>query len=123
VRVTLPPEQYAAGVGTVTTGVVFTVITFVAAAEHPDPLVTVYEIVVVPPALPVTSPEVLTVAFVGSLEDQTPPAVASVNVIVFPEQTALAPLIAATVGIVLIVAVTAVLVAETHPVAELRACA
>jgi hypothetical protein len=50
------------------------------------------------------------------LEDQVPPVVAEANCVVKPEQTFVAPVIAATVGNAFTVTVVAVDVAE-HPLA------
>ena len=60
--------------------------------------------VVVPAPTPVTTPEALMVAILVEAELlQTPPAVALVKAIVEPTQTADAPLMAATVGVALMV--------------------
>jgi len=55
-------------------------------------------IVVVPAVTPDTTPEAETVAAEALLEDQVPPVVAEANCVVNPEQTFVAPVIAATVG-------------------------
>jgi hypothetical protein len=47
---------------------------------------------------PVTTPEALTVATAVLLEDQVPPAVASLRVVVEPTQTEVVPVMAATTG-------------------------
>jgi hypothetical protein len=54
--------------------------------------------VVVPAAIPVTTPEALTVATAVLEEDQVPPAVTSARVVVDPAQTTVVPVMAATVG-------------------------
>jgi hypothetical protein len=55
--------------------------------------------VAVPAATPVTTPEALTVATAVLLEDQVPPTVTSVKVVVDPAQTVVVPAIAATTGL------------------------
>jgi hypothetical protein len=52
----------------------------------------------VPALTPVTTPELFTVATDVVALDQTPPVVASDNVVVEPIQTLVVPVIAATVG-------------------------
>src|SRR5664279_3662476 len=94
-----------------TTGVAFTVIDFVELTE-PQVVVTVYLIVAVPAATPVTTPP-LTVAIAALLVLHTPPGVASESVIDEPLQTAAAPVIANTVGAALTVII--VLTAVIHP--------
>jgi hypothetical protein len=71
-------------------GVTLTVFT---AEVVPQLLVTVYDMVVVPPLTPVTTPPLLMVATPGVPELQTPPGVASESVIVEPSQTVEAPVI------------------------------
>jgi hypothetical protein len=63
-----------------------------------------------PAVTPVTTPETLTVATAVLLEDQVPPAVTSLKVVVDPTQTEVVPVIPATTGSALMVtpAVTAV---------------
>ena len=74
---------------------------------HPPAFETVYLIVTVPAAIPVTTPVALTVAVAGVKLLHTPPVVASVNVVVFPTQTVLVPPIAAgEVGAAISVTVT-----------------
>ena len=63
-------------------------------------------IVAAPAATPVTKPDALTVAAAVFEEDQTPPVVAFVNVVVEPTQTSLAPAVAATTGKAFTVTVT-----------------
>ena len=78
--------------------------------------VTVYVIVVLPAATPVTTPvDASTVAVAVLLELQTPPAVALVSVVVEPTHTPVVPLIAATTGNPLIV--TAVVTELVQPFA------
>jgi hypothetical protein len=78
----------------------FTVTTVVADAEHPKPLVTLYDIVDVPIATPDTIPDVVpTVATAGVLLLHVPPVVALDSVVVEPAQTFNVPVIAATVGL------------------------
>ena len=98
-----------------TTGIGLTVTVVVTDALHPF-VVTVYVIVVLPAATPVTTPvDALTVA-VAVLDDvQTPPAVTSDKVVVEPSHTEVVPVIAATVGNALIV--TVVVTELTHPFA------
>ena len=59
----------------------------------PHTFTTVYVMVTTPVARPVTTPNELTVASAGLLLLQVPPVVASARVIVWPIQTALAPVI------------------------------
>ena len=73
-------------------------------------------IVAAPAATPVTTPLALTVAADVFEEDQTPPVVAFVNIVVEPTQTSLEPAIAATTGNALTVTVTGAEVA-VHPLA------
>ena len=73
----------------------FTVINALTLLEQPLPLVTVYEIVVVPAETPVTTPVFEMVATAGAELLQTPAAVASVRAVVFPTQTLFVPPIAA----------------------------
>ena len=60
-------------------------------------------------AIPVTIPPLVTVAFAVLLLLHTPPAVASLSVIVWPEATEDRPVIAATAGVVFIVATLVVI--------------
>ena len=63
--------------------------------KGPPPPPAVYSIFTVPAATPVTTPVVLsTIAIVGSLLFHFPPVVASVTVMVEPEQTEVGPPIA-----------------------------
>ena len=81
-----------------TTGIGLTVTVVVTDELHPF-VVTVYVIVVLPAATPVTTPvDASTVAVAVLLEVQTPPAVALVSAVVEPTHTPVVPLIAATVG-------------------------
>ena len=64
-----------------------------------------YVITVDPAATPVTTPEAETVAAAVFDDDQLPPAVASVRVMVDPAQTEETPPIAATAGSALTVTV------------------
>jgi hypothetical protein len=68
-----------------------------------------------PAATPVTTPEALTVAIAVLLEDQVPPAEASLRVVVEPTQTLVVPVMAATVGRAL--TVTPVVTAVVQPLA------
>jgi hypothetical protein len=68
-----------------------------------------------PAATPVTTPEALTVATAVLLEDQVPPAVTSLSVVVDPTQTDVVPVIAATTGRAL--TVTPVVTAVIQPLA------
>jgi hypothetical protein len=81
-----------------TVGFELTVTDVVAVPVHPF-AVTEYVIVTVPEATPVTTPELLTVAFVLSLDDQVPPGVVLLKVVVLPAQTFVVPEIEATVGV------------------------
>ena len=80
-------------------------------------VVTVYVIVVVPEATPVTTPVLAsTVATPVLLDVHTPPVVALLNAVVDPTHTSVVPLIAATTGIGL--TVTVVVTELTHPLAS-----
>ena len=68
------------------TGAALTVTTVVAVAL-PQPLVSVYETVVVPPEIPLTRPDAFTVPVAGFEEVHTPPADASLSDVVPPMQT------------------------------------
>jgi hypothetical protein len=68
-----------------------------------------------PAATPVTTPEALTVATAVLLEDQAPPVVASLKVVVEPTQTLVVPVIAATTGSAL--TITPVVTAVVQPLA------
>ena len=68
-----------------------------------------------PAATPETTPEALTVATAVLLEDQVPPLVASLRVVVEPTQTLVVPVMAATVGSAL--TVTVVVAVEVQPLA------
>jgi hypothetical protein len=65
----------------------------------PHVLVTEYVMVTVPAEMPVTTPEVLTVARAVLLLLHTPPGVPLLKAVVSPVQTELLPVIAAGVGI------------------------
>jgi hypothetical protein len=92
----------AAGVITGAGGLASTVTAAETVVLHP--LVTVYSMVAEPAATPVTTPVLAsTVAAAGFVLLQVPPAVALVNVIVWPAQTDDGPVIGATVGAAVIV--------------------
>ena len=74
----------------VTSGIAFTVIIEVAIA--PD---TLYDIVSMPAATPITTPSAVIVAMASLLLLHVPPAVVSVSVILLPVHTAVAPAIGA----------------------------
>ena len=99
VNVTDPPIQMVeAEAAIVAAGVGLTVTVVVTDELHPF-AVTVYVIVVLPAATPVTTPvDASTVAVAVLLDVQTPPAVALVSAVVEPTHTPVVPLIAATVG-------------------------
>ena len=91
VSAVVPPAHVVATPVTLpATGSGLTVTTFVAAAA-PQLLVTVYDIVVVPAAMPLTTPPVDTVPAAVFVLLHTPPPVASESVIVAPAHTADAP--------------------------------
>jgi hypothetical protein len=97
-----------------TCGIAFTVTTVDTDDVHPFALVTVYVIVVVPAATPVTTPvEALIVAVAVLAVDHTPPVVVLESVVVAPSHTDVVPVIAATTGKLLIV--TVVVTALVHP--------
>jgi hypothetical protein len=93
----------------------FTVTVVVAVVVQPFALVTVYEIVVLPAATPVTTPVAFTVAVAVLAVDHTPPVVAFAKAVVAPAHTVVVPVIAATTGALLIV--TVVVTALVHPLA------
>jgi hypothetical protein len=99
-NVTDPPIQTLVGpVIGATAGSALTVMNMLADALQPAAFVTVYNIIDVPAATPVTTPdEEPTVATVRSLLLHTPPEVALLNVVVAATHTVEAPVIAATVG-------------------------
>jgi hypothetical protein len=68
------------------------------AATLPQLFVTVYDIVTVPAAIPLTSPELFTVATSEFDEDHVPPAVVLLNVIVAPAFTEAAPVMVPAEG-------------------------
>jgi hypothetical protein len=74
-----------------------TVISFVTVVVQPL-VVTVYRMVVVPAAIPVTTPDAFTVANAGALEVHAPP-LGPVKVVVVPAHNDEEPVIAATIGI------------------------
>src|ERR1035437_9147041 len=90
------PQKVPAPLNVTIAGNGLTVTTLVAV--HPVP--TVYAIVDVPAATPVTTPVPETVAFAVLLLLHTPPAVASLKVVVEPLQTLVAPAIAAGEGVI-----------------------
>jgi hypothetical protein len=96
-----------------TNGIAFTVSAVLTVVTHPFALVTVYKIVVLPEATPVTTPVALTVAVAVLAVDHTPPVVAFASAVVAPSHTDVVPVIAATTGALLIV--TVVVTALVHP--------
>jgi hypothetical protein len=78
-------------------GTAFTVIVCVAVAV-PHTVVTAYDIVAVPAAMPLTTPEVPVVATATSDDDHTPPVVPSVSVMSLPVHTAVGPVIVPAAG-------------------------
>ena len=78
-------------------GKAFTLTVACAVEIHPF-VVTVYVIVAVPAATPVTNPVEASTVATALDDDQTPPAVALVNVVAEPAHTSVVPLIAATTG-------------------------
>src|SRR6478735_8337928 len=95
-----------------TTGIALTVIVVVLVPTQPL-VVTVYEMMLVPAVTPLTTPLLSIVATDSLLLLHTPPAVASVSVVVNPAHTLVVPLIAATTGIAL--TVTVVVLVPTQP--------
>jgi hypothetical protein len=71
-----------------------------------------------PAETPVTTPEALTVATAVLLEDQVPPAVASLKVVADPTQTLVVPVMAATTGRAF--TVTPVVTAVVQPLALVK---
>lgn len=66
-------------------------LTVSVAVAVPQKLLTVYNIVAVPEAIPVTTPEPLTSAMPGALLLQTPPVTASVSEVVLPAHRVVVP--------------------------------
>jgi hypothetical protein len=110
----VPPAQnvVAPDAVTVAVGAALTVMDADVVVVHPL-AVTLYEIVAEPADTPVTTPLALTSATVASLVDQTPPVVELAKTVVDPTHTLDAPVIAATTGNGLIVALN-VNVFPTH---------
>ena len=73
-------------------------VTIVDVLAVPQPFVTIYEILAVPPATPLTVPSVPTVAIAPLEVLQVPPAAASVSAVVEPAHTVAVPVIAPAVG-------------------------
>ena len=67
-------------------------------AAVPQLLVTAYDMVAVPAAIPLTTPKGFTVAILVAVELHTPLIVTSESDIVEPAQTALAPVMAPATG-------------------------
>jgi hypothetical protein len=85
-------------------------VTVAVAAAVPQPLVTVYDIVVVPPERPLTTPNVLTVPTAMFVELHTPPVIPSARPIVVPAHTVpdagvIIPAFAAALTVTTVVAV------------------
>jgi hypothetical protein len=75
-----------------TTGNALIVTVVVTELVHPFAFVYVYVIVLVPADTPVTTPVIEFIAAIeGSLDDQTPPAVLFVNVVINPTQAVVVP--------------------------------
>ena len=83
-------EVHTTAVPVFADGVVLTVI----GNNAEQPAVDVYDIVIVPAAIPVTIPVEVTEARLGLLLFQLPPVVVSVKVVLVPVQTVVAPVIA-----------------------------
>jgi hypothetical protein len=99
-----------------TTGIAFTVTDLDTDDVQPLPLVTVYVIVVVPAATPVTTPvDALTVVVAVFAVDHTPPIVVEASAVVAPSHTDVVPVITSTTGKLLIV--TVVVTALVQPLA------
>lgn len=97
--VVAPAHRWVAPAIGATVGTALTVLGKVTYALHPAALVTVYEIVAVPAAIPMISPmDVPEVATNGLLLLHTPPGVASVSVVVAPTHSPAAPLMGAIAG-------------------------
>ncbi len=74
-------------------------VTALVATAVPQPLVTEYDMVVVPADAPVTIPVALPIAAIVVLDDvHTPPPAALLRVVVAPAQTAAVPVIAPALG-------------------------
>ena len=95
---TRPPVQNVVGpVGVmVAVGAASTVNTTIEDETQPDELVTLYRIVSAPDVIPVTTPDVLTVARDVLVLLHTPPEVALARVVVRPGHTLVVPVMAAT---------------------------
>ena len=108
-----PEHTFVAPVIAATVGNGLTVTVVDTDEVQPLPLVTVYVMVVVPAATPVTTPFASIVAVAVFALDHTPPAVVLDNVVVEPAQTDVVPVIEATTGKLLIV--TVVVTELVHP--------
>ena len=95
-------------------GAVTVTVRVAVASAHPPVPATVYVIVVVPAACPVTTPELFTVAVVVFELDQVPPETDDKNVVVDPSQTFWFPLNVPAFGGAVTVTVL-VAVASAHP--------
>jgi hypothetical protein len=103
--VVAPTQTVLAPVIGPTTGNAFTVTTAVCEVAQPLALVTVYVIVTVPAATPVTSPVLLTAATAASLLVHTPPGVVLLKAVTAPTHTAISPVMGFTTGVALTVTV------------------
>ena len=92
-----PAQTTAIPVTVPALGDVLTVTTCVAAAV-PQLLLTVYDIVVLPARIPLTTPVALTVPTEGVTLLQIPPAAASVKAVFAPAQTRAVPVIVPGLG-------------------------
>ena len=84
-------------------------VTICVAAAVPQLLVTVYDIVVLPDAIPVTLPDASTVPTEDVTLLQAPPAAASVRAVIDPAQTTGVPVIVPATGSALTVTTAVVL--------------
>jgi hypothetical protein len=73
---------------------------YAVAMAIPQPLVTVYDIIAVPAAIPVTTPDVSTLAVAALLVLQVPPVTVSTIVLVADSQTDVEPVMKPSYGVV-----------------------
>jgi hypothetical protein len=114
--VTLPTQRAEVPVMVPALGAAVTVITKVeeALAQPPVPL-TVYVIVAVPAAAPVTTPALLIGAMLEEVEVQVPPLAVEVKVVTLPTQRAEVPVMVPALGAAVTVTANCAIASEQPP--------
>ena len=114
--VTLPTQRAEVPVMVPALGAAVTVITKVeeALAQPPVPL-TVYVIVAVPAAVPVTTPALLIGAMLEEVEVQVPPLAVEVKVVTLPTQIAEVPVMVPALGAAVTVTANCAIASEQPP--------